>query len=143
MRGISLANVDATSRKILQSSFVSSEASQLTSMDELHFLMLDGFSVHVSVPDGFSNWPRELRLLQWRGICSFSLPSHLILPSLVVLDLSRSFMLIRLWEDGAHVQVGGVVECHGVDIEQTKNLVSSSAVVAAIVLVEVINGEET
>ena len=138
MRGISLANVDATSWQNLHSSFVSYEASQLTSMDELHFLILDGG--RVSVPDGFSNWPRELRLLQWRGFCSASLPSHLILPSLVVLDLRRSDMLIRLWEDGAHVKVGGVVECHGVDIEQTKNLVSSSAVVAAIVLlVEVIN----
>ena len=140
MRGISLANVDATSWQILQSSFVSSEASQLTSMDDLHFLILDG--CRVSVPDGFSNLPRELRLLQWRGFCSASLPSHLILPSLVVLDLRESDKLIRLWEDGAHVEVGGVVECQGVDIEQIKNLVRSSTVVAAIVLVEVINREE-
>ncbi|KAG0586578.1 hypothetical protein KC19_2G101200 [Ceratodon purpureus] len=72
--------------------------SQLSSMKELHLLVLDG--CHVEMPDGnakFSIWPEELRWLQWRGFCAAQLPSELKLPSLVVLDLSDSDKLTRLW----------------------------------------------
>ena len=72
-------------------------------MKELHLLVLDG--CHVEMPDGFSSWPEELRWLQWRGFCAAQLPSELKLPSLVVLDLSDSDKLTRLWGNDDDIKV--------------------------------------
>jgi hypothetical protein len=91
------------SRQSIRHGVISCEVLQLASLKELHFLRLDGCDV--VVPNGFSNWPQELRWLQWRWFCFSSLPSHLRLPSLVVLDLSHSDKLTRLWENDAEIQV--------------------------------------
>ncbi|KAG0607358.1 hypothetical protein M758_8G022100 [Ceratodon purpureus] len=77
-------------------------ASRLSSMKELHLLVLDG--CYVEVRDEISSWPEELRWLQWRRFGGAQLPSELKLPSLVVLDLSRS-NLTRLWEDDADIKL--------------------------------------
>jgi hypothetical protein len=82
---------------------VSCQVSELASMEELHLLILDG--CRVVVPDGFSSWPQELRWLQWRFCCFSTLPSHLQLPCLVVLNLRGSDKLTHLWENDAHIQV--------------------------------------
>jgi hypothetical protein len=82
---------------------VSCEVSQLASMEELHLLRLD--RCHVVVPDDFSSWPQELRWLQWRSFCFSTLPTHLYLPCLVVLDLSGSDKLTHLWKSNADIQV--------------------------------------
>ena len=92
IRRISLAYIDFDSTwKSIKDNGVSCEVSQLTSMEELHFLILD--MCDVIVLDGFSSWPKELRWLRWRQYCFAKLPSHLNLPLLVVLDLSFSTKL--------------------------------------------------
>jgi hypothetical protein len=106
IRGISLGigKLKPPSRwQNIRDGVISCEVLQLASMEELHLLRLD--ECDVVVPDGFSNWPQELRWLQWRSVCFSSLPSHLRLPSLVVLDLSNSDKLTRLWENDADIQV--------------------------------------
>ena len=106
IRGISLGNgrsILSFSWRWIRDGVMSCDMLQLASMKELHLLRLDGCDV--VVPDGFSNWPQELRWLQWRSICFSSLPSHLRLPSLVVLDLSYSDKLTRLWKNDAGIQV--------------------------------------
>jgi hypothetical protein len=106
IRGINLGIGEITPSSKWQSirdGVMSCEVLQLASMEELHLLRLD--DCDVVVPDGFSNWPQELRWLQWRWFCFSTLPSHLRLPSLVVLDLSHSDKLTRLWENDAEIQV--------------------------------------
>ncbi|KAG0565429.1 hypothetical protein KC19_8G190000 [Ceratodon purpureus] len=78
-------------------------ASQLSGMKELHLLVLDGS--YVEVRDENSSWPEELRWLQWRRFRGGQLPSELKLPHLVVLDLSGSEELTRLWEDDADIKL--------------------------------------
>ncbi|KAG0563344.1 hypothetical protein KC19_8G023000 [Ceratodon purpureus] len=78
-------------------------ASQLSSMKELHLLVLDG--CYVELRDEISSWSEELRWLQWRRFPRPQLPSELKLPSLVVLDLSGSNNLTRLWEDDADIKL--------------------------------------
>ena len=87
----------------LEESRVSCEVLVLASMEELHLLRLDG--CQVVVPNDFSSWPRELRWLQWRSFCFSTLPPHLHLPCLVVLDLSSSDKLTCLWKSDANIQV--------------------------------------
>ena len=87
----------------LRGGCASYSASQLSSMKELHLLVLDG--CYVELRDEISSWPEELRWLQWRRFGGAQLPSELKLPSLVVLDLSGSDRLTRLWEDDADIKV--------------------------------------
>ncbi|KAG0609443.1 hypothetical protein M758_8G185100 [Ceratodon purpureus] len=77
--------------------------SRLSVMKELHLLVLDG--CYVDVGDKLSSWPEELRWLRWRRFRGGQLPSELKLPSLVVLDLSVSDKLTRLWEDDADIKL--------------------------------------
>lgn len=86
-----------------EDSVVSCDVLLLASMEELHLLRLDG--CQVVVPNDFSSWPQELRWLQWRSFCFSTLPPHLHLPCLVVLDLSHSDKLTHLWKSDADIQV--------------------------------------
>jgi hypothetical protein len=86
-----------------EDSVVSCEVSLLASMEGLHLLRLDG--CQVVVPDDFSSWPQELRWLQWRSFYFSTLPPHLKLSSLVVMDLRGSDKLTRLWKCDADIQV--------------------------------------
>jgi hypothetical protein len=103
VRGIRLAIREYDTWQSMPDWSVTCQVSELASMEELHLLILDG--CRVLVPDGFSSWPQELRWLQWRSCCFSTLPSHLQLPCLVVLDLSYSDRLTLLWENDAHIQV--------------------------------------
>ncbi|KAG0565426.1 hypothetical protein KC19_8G189700 [Ceratodon purpureus] len=87
----------------LRGGSASNIASQLSGMKELHLLVLDGS--YVEVRDEKSSWPEELRWLRWRRFRGGQLPSELKLPSLVVLDLSGSDKLTRLWEDDADIKL--------------------------------------
>jgi hypothetical protein len=113
---------------------------ELASMEELHLLILDG--CRFVVPDGFSRLPQELRWFQWRSFCFSTLPSHLQLPCLVVLDLSNSYKLTRLWESDAHIQVLYFYTCNGIilfcrcDSRVCKHVVEESFRVVAIVLLD-------
>ena len=78
------------------------KAEQFASVEELHFLVLDGCSV---VGDDFSNLPQELRWVQWRSFPSAELPSRLNLLNLAVLDLTDSANLCRLWPEDVPLEV--------------------------------------
>ena len=141
IRGIRLAIRESTKHGTWQSmtdSAVTCQVSELASMEELHLLILDG--CRVVVPDGFSSWPQELRWLQWRYCCFSTLPSHLQLPCLVVLDLSNSNKLTYLWENNAHIQVLYFYICNGIilfcrcDLRVWKHVVEESFRVVAILL---------
>jgi hypothetical protein len=85
IRGINLGIGEITpsfSLLSIRDGVMSCEVLQLASMKKLHLLRL-----------------------QWRWFCFSSLPSQLRLPSLVVLDLSHSDKLTRLWENDAEIQV--------------------------------------
>lgn len=77
-------------------------ASQFSSMEELHLLVLDNNPI---VPDDFSRWSEVLRWLQWKSLPFTELPSQLNLPKLTVLDLTDSGNLTRLWHNDASIQV--------------------------------------
>jgi len=71
------------------------DAKAFSEMSELHFLFLD----HCRVFGDFSKWSQELRLLQWRFFPLSELPLKLNLAKIVVVDLSGSTKLKRLWKD--------------------------------------------
>lgn len=95
VRGLKISTVERKSTAIYESNL-------FATMDELHLLVLDGCAV---VGDDFSTWSQEIRWLQWRLLPHTELPSHLKLPNLVVLDLTDSRNLCRLWQDDVLVEV--------------------------------------
>lgn len=95
IRGIRLSTRDTDGT-------LTSKASQLATMDELHLLVLDGYPIE---PDDFSRWSQELRWLQWKSLPYMELPSQFNLSKLAVLDLTDSGNLSHLWKNGARIQV--------------------------------------
>lgn len=85
IRGLSLAGQ--------QSSY---NTSAFQGMSELHLLQLDG----ARIEGNFSQLSRRIRWLQWRSSFLANLPSQLQLQDLIILDLSNSSSLTRLWSDG-------------------------------------------
>ena len=101
-QGIRLTVTDPNKYGFFPESNISFEASKLGRMQELHFLRLDGCTM---VPDDLSSWPQQLRWVQWRWYQFRSLLRQLKLPHLVILDLSYSYELERLWKENVHVMV--------------------------------------
>ena len=147
IRGIRLASrestiddIDHETLRSMGDRAVSIQVSELANMELLHLLRLHG--CRVIVPDGFSSWPQELRWLQWRYCWFSTLPSHLPLPCLVVLDLSFSGKLTHLWEDDAHIQVLYFYICNGIilfyrcALRVWKHVVEESFRVVAILLLD-------
>ncbi|KAG0605802.1 hypothetical protein M758_9G088700 [Ceratodon purpureus] len=88
IRGIKLSTMESTGTP----SYV---VEHFASMDELHLLILDG---SLLVGNEYSKLSQELRWVQWRSFPASQLPSGLNLPQLVVLDLTDSSSLSRLWQ---------------------------------------------
>ncbi|KAG0576081.1 hypothetical protein KC19_5G054000 [Ceratodon purpureus] len=65
----------------------------LASMDNLHFLILDGCNVSGNL-EGIS---KELRYLQWRKMPLTNMPSMLSLSNLISLNFSKSTKLADIW----------------------------------------------
>lgn len=95
IRGIKLSTMESTGTP----SYV---VEHFASMDELHLLILDG---SLLVGNEYSKLSQELRWVQWRSFPASQLPSGLNLPHLVVLDLTDSSSLSRLWQDNDLIQV--------------------------------------
>jgi hypothetical protein len=76
-------------------------AENYTSMNQLHFLLLDG----CDVKGDFSTWSLELSWLQWRSSPLSALPLKLDLLKLAVLDLTDSKSLTRIWPSDSELEV--------------------------------------
>ncbi|KAH9558824.1 hypothetical protein CY35_06G028000 [Sphagnum magellanicum] len=75
-------------------------AENYTSMNQLHFLLLDG----CDVKGDFSTWSLELSWLQWRSLPLSALPLKLDLLKLAVLDLTDSKSLTRIWPSNSELE---------------------------------------
>ncbi|CAM6076017.1 unnamed protein product [Sphagnum tenellum] len=75
-------------------------AENYTSMNALHFLLLDG----CDVKGDFSTWSLELSWLQWSSSPLSALPLKLDLLKLAVLDLTDSKSLTRIWPSDSELE---------------------------------------
>ncbi|XP_024385729.1 TMV resistance protein N isoform X1 [Physcomitrium patens] len=64
-------------------------------MSEIHLMQLDG----ARIEGDFSLLSKKIRWLQWRSSFLRELPPRLHMQVLVILDLSNSYSLARLWSD--------------------------------------------
>jgi hypothetical protein len=84
-----------------ENSGIACNAELYARMRELRYLLLDKCPVN----GDFSDWPEELRWLQWRYFPYEELPSSLNLPNLAVLDLASSKCLTSIWAKDFKVEV--------------------------------------